>query len=281
MNEEALKSKVMIAAKTLGVPFNSAFHSLVMERFLARLASSSHSESFIFKGGFLLSRYVDLGRETKDLDFLVRFIKAEKETIFRALTEISARNLGDGFLFSIKNIQDLIHDHMKHSGFTAKLDVTLGKMRETLDIDIGVGDAVNPIKKSFHMLRSKDKPIFESDISLHVYPAQTILAEKIHTAAQRGAQNSRMKDYFDIWKLLPLMEDQKPEFAIALTATFATRETPLDRLPLDFSEEQTEQLQKLWKSFFRNLSNKDNIPGRISEVILGLNTFLVGVLGKN
>ena len=30
------------------------------------------------------------------------------------------------------------------------------------------------------------------EISLHVYPVQTILAEKIHTTALRGATNSRI-----------------------------------------------------------------------------------------
>jgi predicted nucleotidyltransferase component of viral defense system len=281
MNEDALKSKVMFAAKTLGVPFNTAFHSLVMERFLARLASSSHAENFVFKGGFLLSRYLDLGRETRDLDFLLQSMRAERETIFQAFTEISARNIGDGFLFCIKNLDDLVHDHMKYAGFTAKLDVTFGKLRDSLDVDIGIGDAVDPIKRVLPLLKSKGEPLFESDISLHVYPAQTIFAEKIHTAALRGSKNSRMKDYFDIWKLLPLMEEQKPAFVKALTSTFDNRETSLEQMPLAFSDEQIEQLQKLWRSFFRNLSNKDSIPDHISEIILKLNDFLKSALRKN
>ena len=38
-------------------------------------------------------------------------------------------------------------------------------------------------------------PIFEDEISLFVYPAESILAEKLQTVVFRADKNARMKDY--------------------------------------------------------------------------------------
>jgi hypothetical protein len=40
--------------------------------------------------------------------------------------------------------------------------------------------------------------MFEGEISLVVYPPETIFAEKLETVLSKGAANSRMKDYHDL-----------------------------------------------------------------------------------
>nr|NGX43416.1 hypothetical protein [Chlamydiota bacterium] len=68
INEQALKDRLQTIAKEKNIPFNACWKQLLLERFLARLARSSHFNKFIFKGGFLLSYMMKIGRETVDLD---------------------------------------------------------------------------------------------------------------------------------------------------------------------------------------------------------------------
>ncbi|MEY3903202.1 MAG: hypothetical protein RL189_2508 [Pseudomonadota bacterium] len=274
MNRDALKVRVIDAAKSLGISFNEAFHRLVMERFLARIARSSHQERFIFKGGFLLSHYVDLGRETRDLDFLLKNLHAENSSIQRVMSEISAINAGDGFIYTLTEIEELAHEHMGYGGFRAKFNVLFGTIREALDVDIGIGDVVDAQPESFKLMAGKGKPIFENEVSLLVYPPETILAEKLQTLVLRAKQNSRMKDYYDILTLLRSEKCTVGKTKSAIIATFEHRNTNISLIPVRFSAEDLAHLQKHWSAFFRAMRNKDAVPARIEEVVDEINTAL-------
>lgn len=67
--ERSLKDRIKAIAKAQNRALNDVWKALALERFLARLARSEQLENFIFKGGFLLGKYLRLGRETIDLDF--------------------------------------------------------------------------------------------------------------------------------------------------------------------------------------------------------------------
>jgi predicted nucleotidyltransferase component of viral defense system len=274
MNENALKTRVQNAAQALGLPYNDVFHRLVMERFLVRLALSEHRSNFIFKGGFLLSRYVDLGRDTRDLDFLIHRLHAEKETLTKVFNELAILSVDDGFIFEFKGIKDLNHEHMKYSGFTASLLVTYGKIRESVEIDIGCGDAVEPQTKSLKLMQSRERPIFEEEISLMAYPPESILAEKLQTAVVRAEQNSRMKDYHDIFVLLKSGLLSSDILKATILSAFAHRETSIDDLPLKFSKSDLSNLQKYWTPFFRGIRKKNELSPEIKDVITAINNEL-------
>ena len=271
MNEDALKSKLQTVAQATGFTFNEVFHRLVMERFLVRVSFSKHASHFVFKGGFLLSHYVDLGRDTRDLDFLLTKLSSEKEILEQALVEISSCETGDTFVFLLKSIQLLVHDHMNYPGFTATFSVTFGRMKENLAIDIGVGDAVSPATTALKLMHGKGRAIFEDEVSLMVYPPETILAEKLQTAVLRAGQNSRMKDYFDILTILQTLNFDSKKVTDAINATFAHRHTDLKFLPIQFTEDQIARLQKYWSGFFRDLRKKDGIPSHVRDVIFAIN----------
>jgi predicted nucleotidyltransferase component of viral defense system len=274
MNPDALKAKVTDAAKSLGISFNEAFHRLVMERFLARLALSGQRHRFIFKGGFLLSHYVDLGRETRDLDFLIKSLHAEKTIIQETITEISAIDVGDGFVFTLVEITNLPHEHMKYGGFRAKFKVLFGTIRETLETDIGIGDVVDAQSEALKLMTGKGKPIFEDEVSLLVYPQETILAEKLQTLVTRAERNSRMKDYYDILTILRTQKCDSNKTKKAIIATFEHRNTNPNLLPIRFTETDLNLLQKHWAAFFRTLRKKDGMATNVKEVIEAINAEL-------
>lgn len=68
--EKSLKAKLRTIAKEKHRDPADLWQALVLERFLVRLAKSRHHDHFVLKGGVLLSRYVAIGRETTELDFL-------------------------------------------------------------------------------------------------------------------------------------------------------------------------------------------------------------------
>ena len=73
--EQSLKKHLSQIAKERNLTPSEIWHNVITERFLVRLCHSSYGDHFIFKGGTLLARHIDIGRETKDLDFSIRNFK--------------------------------------------------------------------------------------------------------------------------------------------------------------------------------------------------------------
>lgn len=77
-------------------------NQLLLERFLVRLAYSEFSEKFIFKGGLLLSKYLEIGRETRDLDFLIDKLEATSEHINQAISAICRTLYKTELIYKVK-----------------------------------------------------------------------------------------------------------------------------------------------------------------------------------
>ena len=107
MNEQALKERIRHIARTEGRVFNQVWRSLTLERLLVRLACSSYKNQFIFKGGLLLSHYIKLDRETKDVDFLLRESNVEIARIEKAFQEICYLDVRDGFSYTLYKVEPL------------------------------------------------------------------------------------------------------------------------------------------------------------------------------
>jgi predicted nucleotidyltransferase component of viral defense system len=69
--EQSVKEKLKNISKKEGVAFQILLETLFLERFMVRLATSNYNKNFIFKGGMCLDQYLEMGRETRDLDFLM------------------------------------------------------------------------------------------------------------------------------------------------------------------------------------------------------------------
>lgn len=93
MNEDALKSRLKVISQEKGQTFNQIWNQFLLERFLGRLAKSEHQEKFIFKGGLLLASYIDIGRETVDIDFLLTKLNSEEEHIKLIMLNIIDKDL--------------------------------------------------------------------------------------------------------------------------------------------------------------------------------------------
>jgi len=72
--EKSFKAKLRAIAKEKNCDPSDLWQTLTLERFLVRLARSKYRDLFVLKGGILLSKYLEIGRETTDLDFLAKKI---------------------------------------------------------------------------------------------------------------------------------------------------------------------------------------------------------------
>ncbi|MBA3237556.1 MAG: nucleotidyl transferase AbiEii/AbiGii toxin family protein [Parachlamydiaceae bacterium] len=279
MNEQGLKDRLQVISKERGINFNECWKKLLLERFLSRLSRSPYTQQFIFKGGFLLAYIMEIGRETTDLDFLLTSINASKDEIKEAIEEIIAIESEDGFSFSYEGIELLEQPHMDYPGYRVGLKETFGRMRDKVQIDVGIGDVVMPTTRELHLFQYKGKPMFEGEISLVVYPPETIFSEKLETVLSKGAANSRMKDYHDL--LLLAREQHLIDFKklqVSLKNTFNNRGTTLELI--DFKTNELRPMQKLWAAHIKNLGHtaqKLKLPENIQDVIVELNKIIKNV----
>lgn len=274
ISEQSLKDKIHTIAKENSVPFNVCWKELLLERFLARLSISTYTSKFIFKGGYLLSYFMEIGRETVDLDFLLTKMNAEKDSLRLIFEEIASIILVDGFLFSLHSIEFLNHPHMEYSGYRIILNASFFKMKDKIQIDVGMGDVVDPLSYEIHLTHCRGKPFFENTISLLVYPPEAIFAEKLETILFKGPSNSRMKDYHDILLLIRNRDNMLNFEKLKNTTlkTFANRRTVFQLIKFD-----TSFMERLWTSHLRTLGDhieKLNLPRKISDVVKEINQYV-------
>ena len=278
MNEQALKERIKNISQIEGKEFGEIWRLLVLERFLSRISNSDHRDHFIFKGGLLLSHYVKIGRETKDVDFLANKIIADIPNIKQAFTQICAIKIDDGFTFDLFEITTLEQPHMNYPGYRVILDLKFGqKMKDKIQVDVGVGDIVDSKIELLELYQYKGKPIFEGEITLQVYPVETIFAEKLETISSKGAANSRMKDFHDLFILCrekSLLDISKVKNDI--DKTFHHRNTKKD-LPVKFDAGDLIAMQVLWAAHLRRLGKivkELSIPNSLESVVTEINNWL-------
>jgi hypothetical protein len=221
---------------------------------------------------------MDLGRETTDIDFSMTKMKSEFSVIQQALCEIVSVDIDDSFRFELDTIQILSQPHMEYSGFRASLQAYFGNMKDKIHIDIGVGDIVIPTAKDYRPFEYNGKPLFVGEITMLVYPIESIFAEKLETIVSKGPNNSRMKDYHDI--TLMIKEPDLLKAAVLsekLQITFEHRSTKFV-LPIEFDTQDVSRLQNLWSNHLRGLGDirkRLDLPDEISDILAGINSWLI------
>ena len=85
-------------------------------------------------------------------------------------------------------------------GYRVSLSANYPPMAAPLKLDITTGDRITPkeIEYRFKLL------LEDRSISVLAYNLETIMAEKLETVISRGDQNTRPRDYYDIYILTKL-----------------------------------------------------------------------------
>jgi predicted nucleotidyltransferase component of viral defense system len=265
--EQSFKKRLQLIAKERNITPAEVWQNVITERFLVRLCRSPYHSHFVLKGGILLAKYVDIGRETKDLDFAIQRFSNGISTLQKTFNDIVRVEMEDGFVFVNPVVVPLEHFHMEYPGAHVKIEVCFGKAKFPLFIDLGFGDLVQTHEKEFLLLSNSKGPLFELSLKLNCYPMEFVFAEKLETAVFRGADNSRMKDFHDLYTLAiaeKLMNER--DVAKAIQRVFEHRKTPL-RLPMQFDSSALEALQRYWGRYHKTATLSARLPNQITEVI--------------
>ena len=115
--EQSIKHKLKGISKRLNIPFNTLLEMLFLERFLVRIGKSVYADKLIFKGGMCLAQFLDLGRKTKDIDFLFTQVKNNLEKIKKIMEDIASIDVADNFIFSKVKVSQLPFEHKQYPSF--------------------------------------------------------------------------------------------------------------------------------------------------------------------
>lgn len=262
---DSIRAKLHSIAKDQKIRLQDLIHQYGAEQFLARLSASDYVDRFIFKGGALLTYLIDTERQTKDLDFSIRQISNQMNDTLSVVKEILSIPVDDGLIWKFPEGEKLNLPTMDYSGLRIKCEFSLGVAKGLLRMDLAIGDVVEARKIYLERIRYNGKSLIGADFDILAYPPETIFAEKLQTAIQRGINNSRMKDYYDLFKLAKLETLDPKCLKKSVETTFGKRDTPLVR-KIDFSESVIQQLQSHWTTFVKKMRLGD-APEKISEVI--------------
>jgi len=216
-----LKATIKSISKNRNISAQIVMQNYMLERLLERISVSPYQSNFILKGGFLIAAMVGLDtRATMDMDATIRGVTVSQDTVRNMFEEICHISLNDGVSFSVKRIEE-IRERDEYPGLRVTLDAKYPPMLVPLKIDITTGDQITPREVVFEV-----KLLLEPrSIKILAYNLETVMAEKLETVISRGDQNTRSRDYYDIFILHKLRwQNIKPDsLQLALVATATKR----------------------------------------------------------
>lgn len=199
-NAMQLKAIVKNIAKEKNISAALVLQNYMLERFLERVSLSRYRENYIIKGGFLIASMVGLNsRATMDMDATIKGYPVDENTIRKMIEEIISIPVDDSIAFRLKSIGE-IREGDEYTGYRVALSADYEKMAVPLKLDITTGDKITPSEIEYsYKLMMEDR-----SISVLAYNLSTILAEKLETIVSRGDQNTRPRDYYDVFILSKL-----------------------------------------------------------------------------
>ena len=252
-NKDSLKAKASNLAKQTNIPNKYIIQNFMFEALLKRISNSNYKDKFIIKGGLLLSSIFGVNlRSTMDLDTTIKGLPLNKSTITKVITEIINIDLKDNITFEIENIKDIREEDL-YSGYNVNLKADFDGLKTNLMIDITTGDII-----TYKEVEFKYNTLFDNEtINIMTYNYETIIAEKFESIISRNIDNTRMKDYYDLYMFVNLKwnDINKDTLRKAIINTSKNRET-ISYIEnandyIDLIEDDS-RLKLLWNSYQNN-----------------------------
>lgn len=252
-NRDSLKAKVANLSKETNIPNKYLIQNFMFEALLKRISKSKYKDKFIIKGGFLLSSIFGVNlRSTMDLDTTIKGIPLDRKIITKVINDIIIIDVGDNIKLEIENIKDIRKEEL-YSGFNVNLKAEFDGLKTNLMIDITTGDVITYKEVEYEYYTLFDKDV----INIMTYNYETIIAEKFEAIISRNIDNTRMKDYYDLYMFANLYWDEINKE----TLKKAIYNTSRSRDKLEYMENVNKyvdlisndlKLKSLWNSYQKN-----------------------------
>ena len=259
-NAMQLKAIIKNLAEEKHISAQLVMQNFMLERLLERISVSKYKQNFILKGGFLIAAMVGLDtRATMDMDATIKGLPVNEQTIREMFGEICRIELDDDVSFSFRSIGE-IREGDEYMGYRVSLSANYPPMAVPLKLDITTGDRITPkeIEYRFKLL------LEDRSISVLAYNLETIMAEKLETVISRGDQNTRPRDYYDIYILTKLQYSNIniERLKKALSATTEKRGSSIvvkDYRRIMNAVENSDIMQRQWNNYQKDFDYATDI----------------------
>jgi len=265
----SIRARLLIISRNEHIAFQVIIVRYLHERLLYRLSRSRFADSFVLKGGNFIYALQGLTvRPTKDIDFLGYLMAEEAGKLKEIMAEIAATDFNDGVWYDIQNIhQEQISEQNQHNGIRLVFPAGFDTIKTNLQIDIGFGDLITP-----HAVRLI-YPVLLPDLpapDLLAYTVDTVIAEKFHAMISLSGLNSRMKDFYDVHRLIISGNYDATVLKEAVAATFSNRKTFYITnhalFTITFATDSSRN--RMWQAFMKKIGQTEKLSFiQVMEVI--------------
>lgn len=275
INRDSLSARASNIAKKKGINASVVYSRYFFDCFLKRLSLSPYSDRFVLKGGLFLSSVLGVeNRATMDIDFIVRKIRMERDTIVSIVKEICQEEADDNVTFRYIGESEIKKDDI-YGGFSVSIEGRLENIKQRFDIDLATADVVYPSDQNYEY----ECLITGEKLHLKSYSIESVVAEKMQTFLMRGPLNSRAKDLYDLYVLERTIEKNEPALKEAFKETCRHRKFEIGReKAIKTLESVSSSLmqRKLWDSYSRKTGYAKGIAfndvvdsiGRLIEIVV-------------
>ena len=185
-------------------------------------------------------------------------------------------SVDDGLKFDPETVEaQRIKEDAVYEGVRIRFHGQLGNARIHMQVDVGFGDLIHPdaVQANYPALLDLPAP------SLRIYPPETVVAEKAEAMVHLGSLNSRMKDFYDIWRISQQFNFEGAVLCKAISRTFGNRKTAViefDDLVAELLDRETFQMQ--WTAFLGKSAISG--PKTFPEVLALIGQFLSPVFSS-
>lgn len=277
-NAMQLKAIIKNISKEKSISAQLVLQNFMMERLLERISVSSYRDHFILKGGFLIAAMVGLDtRATMDMDATIKGIPLSEQTLKNMFFEICKIELQDDVSFSFLGINE-IREGDEYGGYRVALSANFPPMAVPLKLDITTGDKITPREISY------DYQLMLEDRSIRVlaYNIETVLAEKLETIISRSDQNTRPRDYYDVYVLQKLQSqnikmDLLKEAIVATSEKRSTQHIILNYKDIISIIRESSVMRQRWESYQRDFDYAKDIQfEEVCDAVLEISDKCIG-----
>ncbi len=264
---ESIRQRLLNLSRARGETFDYILARYGIERVLYRIGKSEAADHFVLKGATLFLVWnKQLHRPTRDLDLLSFGTEDMEELRAMVLAVLRVSCPEDGLTFDDDSlVVSEIREAASYGGARVKFRAMLGNVRIPVQMDVGYGDAITPSPEEHDYPRLLDEM---PGMKLKTYPTSTVIAEKFEALVRLDAQNTRMKDYFDLDFLLAESEFDPDSINAAIRATFNRRGSTIPtEIPTGLSEEFASTRSGMWEAFLgKNGLKADTLHVVVSRI---------------
>ncbi|MBQ7653372.1 MAG: nucleotidyl transferase AbiEii/AbiGii toxin family protein [Clostridia bacterium] len=259
-NAMQLKSIVKKISEEKKISAQLVLQNYMLERFLERVSLSKYKDNYILKGGLLISSIVGLSsRATMDMDVTVKGYPLSEDSIRRMIEDIVSVKIDDDIDFVVKGVGEIREDD-EYGGYRVSLSANYPPISVPLKLDVTTGDKITPKEIEYkYKLMMEDRTI-----DVLAYNLSTILAEKLETIVARGDQNTRPRDYYDVYILGKIKSEEinYVELKTALNSTIKKRGS--EQIIPDYKNilntvRNSEVMKKQWNNYKKNFDYASEI----------------------